>query len=169
MKGKKPYHFSQGVGAIPDVGLLEVDLSEAAGLMGIGSHPCPFWRQGTAEKKRETATAAENDPYWEAPGQGVQGSHGSRLSQRLQLQHSALMKENSVSIREREQGQRERGTQAVSLTFAVILDVLWRRWGAPYIGLSTSLSAFFGGEYWWWIKNDISKSLTFLYLLLRTS
>lgn len=67
-------------------------------------------------------------------------------SQGLQLQHSALMRESSVSIGESEQGQRERGRKAASLTFAVILDVLWRRWGAPYIGTSTSLSAFLGGS-----------------------
>lgn len=76
------YHFSQGVGAIPDVGLLEVDLPEPAGLMGIGNHPCPFWRQGAGEKKRETATIAEDNPSWEAPGQGVQGGHGSRVRPR---------------------------------------------------------------------------------------
>lgn len=103
------YHFSQGVGAIPDVGLLEVYLPKLAGMMGGRSQSCPLWRQRAGEKKGETATAAEDDPSWEAFGQGLQGGHGSRsqvvCSSRLQLQHSALMRESSVSIRESRQGK----------------------------------------------------------------
>lgn len=91
------YHFSQGVGAIPDVGLLEVDLPEPAGVLGSGS---PFQRQRAGEKKGETATAAEENPCWEALGQGLQGGHGSQSEifcpSRLQTPDSALMWEKAA-------------------------------------------------------------------------
>lgn len=91
------YRFSQGVSAIPDVGLLEVDLPEPAGMMGSGS---PFQRQRAGEKKGETATAAEENPSWEALGQGVQGGHGSESEivrpSRLQTQGSALVWEKAA-------------------------------------------------------------------------
>lgn len=55
----------------------------------------PFQRQRAGKKKGETATAAEENPSWEAPGQGLQGGHGSRSGivrpSRLQIQGSALM------------------------------------------------------------------------------
>lgn len=118
-----PYHFSQGIGAIPDVGLLEVDFPEPAGMMGARSHPCPFRRQRAGEKKRETATAAEEDPSWEVLGQGQQRGHGSRSKvvrpSRLQLQHSALTRDSSVSIRESGQGK---GREAQRLQ---ALPLLW--------------------------------------------
>lgn len=103
------YHFSQAVGTIPDVGLLEVDLPEPAGMMGGRSHPYPSQGQRACEEKRETATAAEEYPSWETDGQGPQGGHGSRSKvvcpSRLQLQHSALMRESGVSVRQSGQGK----------------------------------------------------------------
>lgn len=116
------YHFSQGVGAIPDVGLLEVYLSEPAGMMGSRRQSWPSQRQRAAEKKRDTATAAD-DPSCKALGQGLQRGHGSRSKvvcpSRSQLQHPALMRESSVSIRESGQGK-ERETQRLW-----VLPLLW--------------------------------------------
>lgn len=77
-------------------------------MMGSRSQPWPSHRQRAAEKKRETTTAAD-DPSCKALGQDLQGGHGSRSKvvcpSRLQLQHSTLMRESSVSIRESGQGK----------------------------------------------------------------
>lgn len=103
-----------------------MDLPEPAA-MGTGS---PFQRQRAGEKKRETATAAEENPSWEAAGQGVQRGHGSGSDSVRPSgcrAGSALLRGDKAALAPRRAGQSESSTRAASLTFAVILDVLCRR------------------------------------------
>lgn len=119
---KLQYLFGQGVGAIPDVGLLKVDLFKFADMIGSS---CSFWRHRNS-KENEGKAAAKEDPDQKAPHPTLQEQHGSQSKVVTSTGHTTT----AFYTSEREYGHQKRETSTGKAKQVIKVDckLLPLRW-----------------------------------------